>query len=91
VQGLGQNVVRLTCSPSPYLERLARTDRDRGDAYERGAVFACSGCASAVDLVAEARANAVRAEVLPQIAALNQTVTALTAKVAALQVQQVFR
>jgi hypothetical protein len=73
VQGLGTNLVPLAIKPTEYLARASASDRERGDSYDgSGRIFACAGCASAVDRIAEVRVDAVRAEMRRAVADLER-------------------
>ncbi len=63
-RGLGINLRSLPTVASSYFAKLERSAEDRGESYESsGAIYACAACATAIDRVAEARADAVRKEV----------------------------
>ena len=63
VRGLGTNLLRLPSIASAYFARLDHADQASGESYDpAGGVFACAACASAIDSVAEQRADVVRRE-----------------------------
>ncbi|MEZ4294431.1 MAG: hypothetical protein R3B70_05610 [Polyangiaceae bacterium] len=82
VRGLGEHLRTMRTVASSYFAAVAKADRERGEAYDaNGSIFACSVCAGAVELVAEARADAVRRELTPQIASLQGQLGALEARI----------
>jgi hypothetical protein len=87
VRGFGDNLRVLSAGASDYFVKLAHADRERGEALEQESrgIYACSVCAGAVDRIAEARAQAVRAEVTAMGARLTAAVTALESRVGHLE------
>lgn len=92
VQGLGGNLRLLATKGSEYFTRLARDGRERGESFEPGqGVYACSQCASAIDVVAETRVAAVRRELGGQVAALKHTVSQLETRMGNLEIRSILR
>lgn len=92
VQGVGGNLRLLAVKGSEYFSRLAREGQERAGSFEPGAgLYACALCASAIDVVAEARANAVRRELGGQVAALKQIVAQLETRMGNLEIRSILR
>ncbi len=87
-RGLGDGLRRLASTRTDYVAKLARQDRERGEAYDpAGAIFACAACAGAVDAVAEQRADAVRRELGGAIAQMRAELETIQRRLAHVESQ----
>jgi hypothetical protein len=78
-RGLGSNLRSLPTVASSYFAKLGG---DRGESYDpSGALYACAACATAIDRVAEARAEAVRKEVEERLKDLKSEMKRLESRV----------
>lgn len=81
VRGLGDNLHELPALSSTYFDKLARQDKERGEAWSgSGTVFACGPCAAAIDQLAQRRADEVRAELNDVAEKLSSAIHALDAR-----------